>query len=239
MKKIVVTSLAAVLLSSLTTQAVLISGNVINDAAVTPGSEQNVAVVRPQTFGALTAAAGDTTWNDADQGLIQAGLTDMWDSTGTVVPDVTVQIAGSLARLGGWLPNDGVLSEGVYENDQSFTLTFGGLTPSTPYELAVFSSLSYQMEAAQLNGVASAQAYGSDNGDYVDMLGADSANGTFWYFSGTVPVSGELVFTDVGSTSYNTIVGFQMDVVAVPEPATLGLLGLAFGGLVMIRKRRK
>lgn len=29
------------------------------------------------------------------------------------------------------------------------------------------------------------------------------------------------------------------DVVAVPEPATLGLLGLAFGGLVMLRRRKK
>lgn len=53
----------------------------------------------------------------------------------------------------------------------------------------------------------------------------------------------------VGAFKYYASVGTDLDenaiyvnnmmISAVPEPATLGLLGLAFGGLVMLRRRRK
>lgn len=42
-----------------------------------------------------------------------------------------------------------------------------------------------------------------------------------------------------GSVTDRMVDNLTFNAVAVPEPATLGLVGLAFGGLVMMRRRRK
>lgn len=53
----------------------------------------------------------------------------------------------------------------------------------------------------------------------------------------SVGTTATVLLTNDGSTTYLPMSGLEL--VAVPEPATFGLLGLAFGGLMMARRRRK
>lgn len=70
----------------------------------------------------------------------------------------------------------------------------------------------------------------------------DPASPNDFYGSSVISfvADGSAVTVDLATSNTNNYLILNgLEVSAVPEPATLGLLGLAFGGLVMMRRRRK
>ena len=107
-------------------------------------------------------------------------------------------------------------------------VTFAGLTANQEYDLNFWS---YD-EGGHANHVAT---WSLTCGDSISGLGynGDNANAqqTPYTLTGTADVDGALELTVSGSWRLN---GFE--VVAVPEPSTFALVGLA--GLALLRRRR-
>jgi hypothetical protein len=96
---------------------------------------------------------------------------------------------------------------------------------------------------AASNGGASATTNSSSTNRYLSVFAADGISpgpekGLSWnLLSGTVDASGDVTFTETDNADLVKpgMNGFQLDI-AVPEPASLGLLAL--GGVALLGRRR-
>lgn len=140
--------------------------------------------------------------------------------TGSLTPLVNTSLAGNLAA-----PNGGTVT--------LFTLNLTGVSanlPSGGFEVGVMLSGGNERPASIALGGVSATVQGS---------GAYAPSGPQMYFFNVKSLSAsEVINFDITKRSGSNqayITGFTFDTI-VPEPASLGLIGLA--GLALLRRRR-
>lgn len=105
-----------------------------------------------------------------------------------------------------------------------WTLTFGGSVTNVSFESAFYGD----RDAVLVQAYNGAALVGS-----VNVFG----DGSFGFGALTIT---KLVFDDLGSTAAGFGFGdFKYDAASVPEPASLSLLGLAFAGFKVVRRRRR
>ncbi|PQJ28541.1 PEP-CTERM sorting domain-containing protein, partial [Rubritalea profundi] len=139
----------------------------------------------------------------------------------------------------GWGPDD-LTYQGKFGDDDNTTihnLTISQLSAGQTYELIFYFSDAFPNETMTAEG-AGPDTFGESKittGGETYVEGA--AAGIFSYFNNvTADGSGNIEVLASGS-GRETITGFQLRAVAVPEPSTTALLGL--GGLALILRRRK
>jgi len=187
-------------------------------------------------FGVFADDDADYIWNEVSQATAGAGTGGLVDTDGDAT-GITIDINGASGRANDW-GVDPILQGGNWDNTGNLTLTIGGLSASTAYQIVLFSADPHAIEATPTaNGIA-AIAYGgsvvsSGVNDFYEDAATVGGRDTFWYFDVDSDSSGEILLAQGGSpASFNTIVGFQI----IPEPSSALLGGLGF--LALLRRRR-
>ena len=133
------------------------------------------------------------------------------------------------------LENDGWASSGTSSNPQ--TLQIGGLTVGTTYAIQLFAYDPRSTSSARTEEFAdTVNATGSNSASF-STSSATSVIGTFTAGASTQDVY--MWQTTPGVTSWDTTVsGFTLYTAPVPEPASVGLLGIGAIGLLFLKKRK-
>jgi hypothetical protein len=195
-----------------------------------------------------------TNWNNVD-GQVGTNVA-LKDASGSNTP-VTLSFAGA----GTWGVNIGAgdanhrLMNGYVDGTDNGTNTYTfNNVPAGNYNLIVYAlpdGLDGRDQSAVVNGnVANAIWISSDAGSNFDVNGFVRATGTFqdgpgatgnyYEFDNISPIGGTITLAATSRNFRNFSNGMQLVIAdPVPEPATLGFVGLGAVGLLARRRRRQ
>ena len=196
-------------------------------------------------------------------GLVALGLISSSTASIVTLGDVTDNGGGSYTISSG----DGSVSSGVASVPDATIETWIGLAPGTLDAMAVTTNIALVTEGSAIKQTAAMAAGDTLSFDWVwesdettagqpaefadfafyslTFLGATylvdrfAPNGTSGSFSWVAPTAGTMTLgigvVDVGDTNVESRLGVSNMV--IPEPASIGLLGLVSGGIFFIRRR--
>jgi len=180
-----------------------------------------------KTGAAVLGVSGDTWNNGAGSNLVNSA------NVGTTV-DVTLSaLVGFYGTSGGGAPtSDGLMFDYANRNNDSFTVTLSDLAINTTYDIVAYGAGDSGTQGSLFAGALTGTTTGAQRTSYVSgvnyVRGLATSNG-----------SGVLTFTvSSNGSTYSVLNGLQIqDAPAIPEPASLGLLGM--GALALLARRRK
>jgi hypothetical protein len=251
------------LLAALTATTALAAGSAsaatvwnVNVGNSTVGSS-NAITTTDNYVGAATENTANSTWN----GISNTDLTTLADSTGDNIAGVTFKITAdpsSAIDFGGQnITGDEIFNTWIKDNgnNDTFDITFGNLSTTASYSLVVYSDWFWGSNAVPVEQTAGTGLTGTFTinsprlaadlvnvgvGGVGPLLEDTNAANSLDAFTNYARFDG-LKADGLGNLSFDMggvdgpINGFQL--VEVPEPGSLAILGL--GGLSMLCRRRR
>lgn len=178
------------------------------------------------------ADAGTATDDDTGISVTWDAGAGTWASTGRGEENNTAPAGDARDLMTGYLDTGGDAATGTVVN-------VAGLTPGAPYQLVVYHNGGVTGRGG--NYIVSGADAGNATQSYVDsaaFTGTFVAEEDFQVFNGISAADGTFTLTALPTTGEPARAPLNgIEIILVPEPATLGLLGL--GGLGLLARRRR
>ncbi|WFB35820.1 PEP-CTERM sorting domain-containing protein [Kiritimatiellota bacterium B12222] len=183
------------------------------------------------------------TWNADVEATVAVGGLNYAD--GTVATGIGLEInnhKNSVTDQGvwgadkAWVDADAT-ADYIWRDESAFSITLTGLDDALTYDISMVAARN-----GGTNRVGTYTVQGLTTTDDVSSAGINIAtsfsNRTLLNWSAVSPISGEIVLTATPDSGQTVFVN-AMQIVTIPEPGTLMLVGIAGGVLILSRLRRK